>query len=133
MRLLLWAAALLGGLALLRGAPAERPPVAHAPMGVANGCFVESVVLLDRWAGQGGESWRRLSAGGEAESWRRLSAGGEAESWRRRFSGEADRSRLLLWFLLFFLSFLAFFSAAAAVAAAAGQKLDAQCFCFKIK
>lgn len=67
MRLLLWAAALLGGLALLRGAPAERPPFAHAPMGVANGCFVESVVLLDRWAGQGGESWRRLLQWGARE------------------------------------------------------------------
>ncbi|MEO6245911.1 MAG: hypothetical protein ABIQ12_10815 [Opitutaceae bacterium] len=38
-----------------------RPPMAHAPLGVANGCFVETVAFLDQWKErQGDEAWSRL-------------------------------------------------------------------------
>ena len=44
------------------------PPLAHAPMGVANGCFVESVALLDAWHEKGGgESWSKLLRWGAKE------------------------------------------------------------------
>ncbi len=67
MRLLLWAA-ILAGCWSGRAAPAERPPFAHAPLGVGNGCFVESVILLDRWTEQGGgERWTRLLQWGARE------------------------------------------------------------------
>ncbi len=47
---------------------AEKPPLAHAPMGVANGCFVESVALLDAWHEKGGgESWSKLLRWGAKE------------------------------------------------------------------
>jgi hypothetical protein len=40
---------------------AERPPLPHAMMGVTNGCFVETVALLDAWQEKfGWEAWARL-------------------------------------------------------------------------
>ncbi|MSU51523.1 MAG: hypothetical protein EXS37_20945 [Opitutus sp.] len=46
---------------VLSGAPAEKPPLSHAMMGVANGCFVETVVFLDHWKeANGAEAWARL-------------------------------------------------------------------------
>jgi hypothetical protein len=45
-------------LALSFAHAVERPPMAHAMIGVANGCFVESVAFLDTWHERmGGESW----------------------------------------------------------------------------
>ncbi len=58
------------------GAPAPRPalstvprpPLMHAPMGVAGGCFVESVALLDAWReARGAEAWARLLQWGARE------------------------------------------------------------------
>ncbi len=49
------------------GAPAEKPPLTHAMMGVANGCFVETVVFLDRWKEANGEAWARLLQWGARE------------------------------------------------------------------
>ncbi len=47
---------------------AEKPPMTHAPMAVANGCFVESVALLDAWREQAGaESWAKLLRWGAKE------------------------------------------------------------------
>lgn len=47
---------------------AEKPPLAHAPMGVANGCFVETVALLDAWQGKmGAEPWAKLLRWGAKE------------------------------------------------------------------
>ncbi|MCX6956487.1 MAG: hypothetical protein NTV51_30510, partial [Verrucomicrobia bacterium] len=47
---------------------AEKPPLPHAPMGVANGCFVESVALLDEWQEKVGTgSWSRLLRWGAKE------------------------------------------------------------------
>ncbi len=49
-------------------APVPRAPLLHAPMGVANGCFVESVAFLDGWAGaKGAEAWARLLQWGARE------------------------------------------------------------------
>lgn len=49
-------------------APAERPPLAYSMLGVANGCFVETVAFLDRWhENNGGEAWARLLQWGARE------------------------------------------------------------------
>lgn len=50
-------------------AAAEKPPLQHELMGVANGCFVETVVFLDHWRERfGAESWARmLQWGAKAE------------------------------------------------------------------
>lgn len=48
--------------------PPEKPPLAHERMGVANGCFVETVAFLDRWQETfGGEAWVRLLQWGAKE------------------------------------------------------------------
>lgn len=53
---------------LARAAPAEKPPVQHAMLGVANGCFVETVAFLDRWKdAQGADAWARLLQWGARE------------------------------------------------------------------
>ncbi len=41
-------------------APAEKPPLNHPMMGVANGCFVETVAFLDHWKQVNGDAWARL-------------------------------------------------------------------------
>jgi|GEM_PF-1367603 len=47
---------------------AENPPVRHAPLSVANGCFVESVALLDEFhEAWGAEAWGRLLQWGAQE------------------------------------------------------------------
>jgi hypothetical protein len=49
-------------------APAEKPPLQHAMLGVKNGCFVETVAFLDRWKEvQGAETWARLLQWGARE------------------------------------------------------------------
>lgn len=48
-------------------APAEKPPLAHAMLGVANGCFVETVAFLDHWKSVNGEAWARLLQWGARE------------------------------------------------------------------
>ena len=49
-------------------APVEKPPLQHAMLGVANGCFVETVAFLDRWnETQGAEAWSRLLQWGARE------------------------------------------------------------------
>lgn len=53
---------------LAAGRAAERPPLAHEMMGVANGCFVESVALLDVWQERmGTEVWAKLLRWGARE------------------------------------------------------------------
>ena len=53
---------MLAGLAVVSGAEAaEAPPLRHALMGVANGCFVETVAFLDHWQESAGpEAWARM-------------------------------------------------------------------------
>ena len=47
---------------------AEKPPLAHAMIGVKNGCFVETVAFLDHWKETfGAESWARLLQWGARE------------------------------------------------------------------
>jgi hypothetical protein len=47
---------------------AEKPPFAHEMMGVANGCFVESVAFLDHWQEAfGSESWAKMVQWGAKE------------------------------------------------------------------
>ncbi len=47
---------------------AEKPPFEHEMMGVANGCFVESVVFLDHWQDTfGGDAWARMLQWGAKE------------------------------------------------------------------
>jgi hypothetical protein len=47
---------------------AEAPPVVHAAMGVPNGCFVETVALLDDYAAAAGPgAWARLLQWGATE------------------------------------------------------------------
>lgn len=58
---------LVGATLALRGAPAEKPPLAHTMMGVANGCFVETVAFLDRWKEVQGDAWARLLQWGARE------------------------------------------------------------------
>lgn len=48
---------------------AEPVPPVHAPMAVANGCFVESVALLDAWHEKAGaEAWAKLLRWGAKEA-----------------------------------------------------------------
>lgn len=48
---------------------AEPAPPVHAPMAVANGCFVESVALLDAWHEKAGaEAWAKLLRWGAKEA-----------------------------------------------------------------
>ncbi|MGH7956788.1 MAG: hypothetical protein ACREH8_07225 [Opitutaceae bacterium] len=48
--------------------PAGKPPLQHAMMGVANGCFVETVAFLDQWnETQGANAWARLLQWGARE------------------------------------------------------------------
>jgi hypothetical protein len=55
-------------LVLANAAPAEKPPLQHAMLGVANGCFVETVAFLDRWTEvHGAEAWARLLQWGARE------------------------------------------------------------------
>lgn len=59
-----------GGLLARAAAPAkaEKPPLAHEMMGVANGCFVESIAFLDHWQEAfGAESWARMLQWGAKE------------------------------------------------------------------
>jgi hypothetical protein len=63
-----WIAAAAIGLATAGAAPAEKPPLQHAMMGVTNGCFVETVAFLDRWNETlGAEAWARLLQWGARE------------------------------------------------------------------
>lgn len=49
-------------------APTEKPPLSHQMLGVANGCFVETVAFLDRWSEvQGADAWARLLQWGARE------------------------------------------------------------------
>jgi len=51
-----------------RAAPTEKPPLQHAMLGVKNGCFVETVALLDRWSDTlGQDAWARLLQWGARE------------------------------------------------------------------
>lgn len=46
----------------------EKPPLAHTMLGVANGCFVETVIFLDRWEETfGAEAWSRMLQWGARE------------------------------------------------------------------
>jgi hypothetical protein len=74
----------------LRGAAPVRPPLTHAMMGVANGCFVETVALLDQWRdAHGTEAWARLLQWGAREQDEQIAghavaiceAGGVLWSW----------------------------------------------------
>ena len=68
-----WIACFLIGAFSLSAAPApkradEKIPLPHAMLGVANGCFVESVAFLDRWSeAKGAEAWARLLQWGARE------------------------------------------------------------------
>lgn len=56
------------GLATVSLRAAERGPLQHPLMGVANGCFVETVAFLDHWQeAVGTESWARLLQWGALE------------------------------------------------------------------
>jgi len=58
-------AAALSAIALFG---AERPPVAYQPMGVANGCFVESVACFDAYhETEGADAWVRVLQWGARE------------------------------------------------------------------
>ena len=55
-------------LAAVMACAAEKAPPGHVPMAVANGCFVESVALLDAWPEMAGaESWAKLLRWGAKE------------------------------------------------------------------
>src|ERR1043165_6382327 len=46
----------------------EKPPLAHEMMGVANGCFVESVEFLDHWRDTfGSDAWAKMVQWGAKE------------------------------------------------------------------
>lgn len=46
----------------------EKPPLQHPMMGVANGCFVETVAFLDHWTEtNGAEAWARMLQWGARE------------------------------------------------------------------
>jgi len=64
-----WLCLVVGWIVAAVGAgAAEKPPLAHAPLGVANGCFVETVALLDEWQGRrGAEPWAKLLRWGAKE------------------------------------------------------------------
>lgn len=52
----------------LAAAGTAAPPLQHAMMGVANGCFVETVAFLDHWQESAGpEAWARLLQWGAKE------------------------------------------------------------------
>ena len=52
----------------LTAAGAAAPPLQHAMMGVANGCFVETVAFLDHWQeAAGSDAWARLLQWGAKE------------------------------------------------------------------
>jgi hypothetical protein len=58
----------LGLMFAIPVAAAERPPLQHPMMGVANGCFVETVAFLDHWQeSNGADSWARLLQWGAKE------------------------------------------------------------------
>lgn len=58
----------VGLVGALPGAPAEKPSLPHAMLGVANGCFVETVAFLDHWKQvNGAEAWARLLQWGARE------------------------------------------------------------------
>ena len=60
--------ALLAVAVAALAAPAEKPPLPHAMMGVANGCFVETVAFLDHWSEvNGAAAWARLLQWGARE------------------------------------------------------------------
>ena len=47
---------------------AEKPPMQHELMGVANGCFVESVAFLDAWHDRmGADAWAKMLRWGARE------------------------------------------------------------------
>jgi hypothetical protein len=53
---------------VVRGATPAQPPLAHDLMGVANGCFVESVAFLDHWQEAfGADAWARMLQWGAKE------------------------------------------------------------------
>ena len=55
-------------LPIATAAPAEQPPLQHAMLGVRNGCFVETVALLDHWKETlGADAWARLLQWGARE------------------------------------------------------------------
>ena len=59
---------LLGSILVGSLRAAEKPPLPHEMMGVANGCFVESVVFLDHWHEVfGEEAWARMVQWGAKE------------------------------------------------------------------
>ncbi len=61
-----WIGALLQAGSLL--CAAEAPPLAHRAMGVPNGCFVETVALLDDFAAAAGTTaWARMLQWGATE------------------------------------------------------------------
>lgn len=60
--------AFIFSIAGLCAGAAEKPPLEHERLGVANGCFVESVAFLDRWHERfGAEAWARLLQWGAKE------------------------------------------------------------------
>jgi hypothetical protein len=59
---------LLTGLAPAAEKKAEPLPLQHSMMGVANGCFVETVAFLDHWKqARGAEAWAKLLQWGARE------------------------------------------------------------------
>jgi hypothetical protein len=55
-------------VASAQGAPKEKPPLQHSMLGVANGCFVETIAFLDRWhESHGADAWARLLQWGARE------------------------------------------------------------------
>lgn len=69
-RAIAWVALVaLANLKLAAAAPkAEKPPIEHAMLGVANGCFVETVIFLDHWAEKfGHDAWARMLQWGARE------------------------------------------------------------------
>jgi hypothetical protein len=65
-----WAlfAAMASGVAATSSRTAEKPPLVHEMMGVANGCFVESIAFLDHWQETfGAETWAKMVQWGAKE------------------------------------------------------------------
>lgn len=59
---------LVVGSTQLPAAVVEKPPLRHTPLSVANGCFVESVALLDEFhETYGAEPWARMLQWGAKE------------------------------------------------------------------
>jgi hypothetical protein len=66
--LLLGFGLLLLGPAYAADKKTEPPPLQHPMMGVANGCFVETVAFLDHWKqARGAEAWAKLLQWGARE------------------------------------------------------------------